>query len=73
MGDYPLNILDQAIKDLKLSVEFKEMAMENGFNKLSDMVSIPTEVLEKRALQDKRLLLEYIDFIQEIGLGDLID
>ena len=65
--------LHVSIQFLDISTEFKEMARVNHFSTLSQMVELPVEVLQKHHLFNYRILAEYISFLTNIGLEDLVE
>ncbi|ATP56255.1 hypothetical protein CPT03_07115 [Pedobacter ginsengisoli] len=73
MRDYNTVILEEAIADLDLSLEFKDAAEKLGYKKLKDIVSIRTAALEKKPGFNILLVHEYVSFMESAGLGALID
>ncbi len=66
-------ILQTPIHELNLSPEFKEMARINGFKNLQEFTEYRIDDLRKYPRFDIRMVAEYLNFLMENGLGDLID
>ena len=73
MRDSKLNILSEKIEDLTMSLDFKKAAKVQGYQCLNDLIHIRTADLEKKPGFNILLIHEYVNFMEEAGLGGLID
>jgi hypothetical protein len=68
-----MNILNQPIEELKFSDEFQEFANANKLQTLSDFIMIGTKQLDQSEGFSKRMLVEYLSFLEENDLEKFMD
>lgn len=73
MSKAPLNILSQPIEDLEFSQEFQEFARANDLHTISDLIIMGTQKLDQSEGFSKRMLVEYLGFLDENDLEDFMD
>ena len=73
MQHTPLDILNQPIEDLNFSSEFIAFAKQNELNTLSEFIMLGTSKLDQTEGFSKRMLLEYISFLEKHDLDRFID
>lgn len=73
MRDYPFDILNKPIHELDFSPAFKAFAQEKGYGNLSEMILIGTQALDRTAGFSKRMLAEYLQFLENENLDEYID
>ena len=66
-------ILRKPIQTLEVSGEFKAMAKANGFRTLEDILEGPLNDLPFRKLSGYRMLKEFLDILEQNGLGGIIN
>ena len=73
MKQAPLNILNQPIEELKFSDEFRDFAKANELQTISDFIMIGTRKLDQSQGFSKRMLVEYLRFLEENDLEKFMD
>lgn len=66
-------ILQKAIQGLNVSKEFKAMAKANGYKTLQNLLDHPLHELPFKKLSGYRMLKEFLDLLDENGIGDLVN
>jgi DNA-directed RNA polymerase alpha subunit len=68
-----LNIMNHSISELNFSSEFKEFAQLERLDTVSDCIIIGTKKLDQTEGFTKRMLLEYLNFLEDHGLERFMD
>lgn len=71
--DFPEQLMHHPLEALKLSPKLKAVAEMHGFFSLADIASLDTQQLEKRVGFSLHLIYEYVNFMEENGLGKYVD
>jgi DNA-directed RNA polymerase alpha subunit len=65
-------ILNQSIKNLPFSEDFKSVSQQSGFNKIGELIDRPAAELLKIDGFTYHLLQELIQFLEVKGLANLL-
>lgn len=71
---FPEAVLNRPISSLEVSQEFKEITHQYGYETLADILSLPTpyKLLEHPGF-GYRMLMQYVSFLEEQGLGSYLN
>lgn len=73
MKNTSLNIMNHSISELNFSSEIKEFAQLEGLHTVSDFIILGTKKLDQTEGFTKRMLLEYLNFLEDHGLERFMD
>jgi len=73
MRNTSLNIMNHSISELSFSTEIKEFAQMEGLHTVSDFIILGTRKLDQTEGFTKRMLLEYLNFLEDHGLERFMD
>jgi len=73
MKNTSFNIMNHPISELNFSSEFKRFAQLQGLHTISDFVLLGTKKLDHTEGFTKRMLLEYLNFLEDHGLERFMD